>query len=82
MLSIAPASADCKWKCGPSLGGRCSEVENFGPPRFCRCATKIENKVMHVNTDIGIGDDCISLEEQYIPSQGGGLMDRTRGRAS
>lgn len=38
---------------------------------------------MHVDMDIEIGDDCISLEEeQYIRSQGGRVMDRTRGRAS
>jgi hypothetical protein len=82
MLSIAPRQI-CKWKSGPLLGGGCLEVENFGPPRFCRCATKIENKAMHVDTDIETVDYYISLEdEQYIRSQGGGVMDRTRGRAS
>jgi hypothetical protein len=56
-----------KRKSGPLLGGGYSEVENFGPPRFCRCATKIENKVMHVDMDIEIGDDYISLEEEQYP---------------
>jgi hypothetical protein len=59
-----------KWKSGPLLGGGYSEVENFGPPRFCRCATKIENKVMHVDMDIEIGDDYISLEEEQYPLSG------------
>jgi hypothetical protein len=39
--------------------------------------------VMHVDMDIQIGYDYILLEEeQYIPSQGGRVMDRTRGRPS
>jgi hypothetical protein len=49
------------------LGGGYSEVETFGPPRFCRCATKIENKFMHVDTDTEIGNDCISWKNNISP---------------
>jgi len=56
-----------KWKSGPLLGGGYSEVETFGPPRFCRCETKIENKFMHVDTDTEIGNDCISWKNNISP---------------
>lgn len=33
-------------------------MEDFGAPRFCRCATKNGKQRLHVDMDIENGDDC------------------------